>query len=164
MGYDMRMVVEPTTGDGYLQLNLGGMGRLYEAMQQLGMLYDSRPPGPWPPSPGAHIEEIAYQLAYGEPTHATSEELRQARDYTETRRRHLRAHPRGGHAIPGHKFFTNDGWIVTPDEIKAALSAYEAAGAGAAERLLSTQNELNYWDRWIAYLRRAVDHEGFEVH
>ncbi|MGH3647629.1 MAG: hypothetical protein ACRDTM_10720 [Micromonosporaceae bacterium] len=164
MGYDMRTVMKPATGDGYFRLNLHGMGRFYDAMQQVGMLYDSRPAGPWPQSPSRRIEEIVYELGRGGTPHAGPDELRQARDYAETLRRHLSAHPPGGDVIPSHKFSTNDGWIVTPDEIKAALSAYEAAGAGAAERLLSTRDELNYWDNWIAYLRRAIDHEGFEVH
>jgi hypothetical protein len=165
----MYMVATPPTGDDYFRLNLSGMGRFYEAMHQLGMLYDSRSPGAWPAAPSQRIEELMYTLDSGEQPSGTPEELGQARTYAEAIRKHLAAHPPGGDVIPTHKFSTNDGWIVTSDEIKAALAVHDSIDPETATRrltrtVLTQPNEMEYWFRWIAYLRRAVDHEGFEVH
>lgn len=65
-----------------------------------------------------------------------------------------------GPGIGVWKLCSNDGWHVTPDEITSALARLEEAevtfdeefdGAGA------------YWDRWVAWLTLAAEHEGFEV-
>ncbi len=169
MGYDMYMVVKPPNGDHYFRLNISGMGRFCHAMHELGMLYASGSPAAWPTAPSQRIKELAYDLDSGEEPDGTPEELAQARAYAEAIRKHLAAHPFDGDVIPSHKFSTNDGWIVTPDEIKAALAEYDSIDAETATRRLTqtvfTQpNELEYWFRWIVYLRRAVDYEGFEVY
>ncbi|GHO60047.1 hypothetical protein KSB_85220 [Ktedonobacter robiniae] len=60
--------------------------------------------------------------------------------------------------IPAYKFGSNDGWLVTPDELSAALAAYDACIADGVEPPAFT-----WWGDWINYLRRAASHGGFRV-
>ncbi|MEV4190778.1 hypothetical protein [Streptomyces toxytricini] len=63
--------------------------------------------------------------------------------------------------IPHYKIGEgNDGWLVTPAEIRAALAAFEAQPDAAKA---GTMAEEPRWDEWIDYLRRAAEHGGFRV-
>ena len=56
------------------------------------------------------------------------------------------------------KLSSNDGWIVTGEEVAASLARY-----GALPQDRRTQLEQDDpWRQWIAWLRRAS--AGFEVH
>lgn len=69
--------------------------------------------------------------------------------------------------IPSHKFSGNDGWFITPAEIRAALDAWESFEAGTPNGFSADTLEVvqtDYWGKWIDYLRLAVDHDGFRVH
>jgi hypothetical protein len=59
--------------------------------------------------------------------------------------------------IPVHKLWTNDGWLVTPDEITAALPH---APQVALDR---RQRPIPWWDQWLAYLDSARSHGGIRV-
>jgi hypothetical protein len=88
--------------------------------------------------------------------------------YNQTRRPLLTFHAANEpDTIPIHKLCPNDGWIVTPDEIRAALAAWDARAAGASTPALDehTRDTIGgeYWSEWIAWLRLATDHDGFEV-
>jgi hypothetical protein len=68
-------------------------------------------------------------------------------------------------ALRGEKFCSNDGWLVTPEEIKAALATYDALDRGAAETQVSLYvQDVRYWREWIGFLRNAAEKaEGFRV-
>jgi hypothetical protein len=51
------------------------------------------------------------------------------------------------------KLLSNDFWIVTSDEARSAL---EILGSQPAPNLPG-------WEGWIAFLRQAIDHDGFHV-
>lgn len=57
--------------------------------------------------------------------------------------------------IPFYKLGSNDGWLVTPEEIRAALAACpDAAGK---------YPEIEWWKPWVEYLAYAAEHGGFRV-
>lgn len=133
MGYGMIFVREPDGGRtdtpktrGYFELNVWGMRRAREAMNRRGMLCVADPIEDWPQRP-ATVSTAAYDWVChpedrtGEPPNAADLEQaeRHLREVTEYRRAHSGECP----GIPVHKLGTNDGWIVTPVEIRAALGA-----------------------------------------
>jgi hypothetical protein len=59
--------------------------------------------------------------------------------------------------IPVHKLWTNDGWLVTPDEITAGLPH---APPVALDR---RQRPIPWWDQWLDYLDGARGHGGIRV-
>lgn len=137
---------------GYFRLNIWGMGRCYEYMAKRGMVYDAASPGPWPAYPELGPD-------------ATDEEEEAAEaKYEELSRPLKAAHPDGGDTIPGFKFGSNDGWIVTPAECAAAL----AANAGYTPPTYldddGTEKPVTWWDEWLRFLQRGADNEGFTVH
>lgn len=99
-------------------------------------------------------------------------------------------HPKNVAGIAVHKFGSNDGWIVTPEEIRAALAIYEQklvepghaggeetidrGGAelvgdkvlemlGVAAPSLISDVDPGVWGRWIEWLEKAAERGGFEV-
>lgn len=77
--------------------------------------------------------------------------------------------PDGAPGIPLHKLTSNDGWVVSPDEIAASLEQWEfrviwdgedEVTAVVAGRL---EDRADRWDRWIEFLTGALTHDGFTV-
>jgi hypothetical protein len=172
MGYDMHFVRRGD--DDYIRLNVWGMGTYAQLMHELGMVYPSTSRGGWPewdryPDDEKKQEqfEAAHEhLEYGVELDAPAPDdvLAAAREYVEAGRVIRVTHPDGGQVIPSHKFGTNDGWIVTPNEIVAALAEYlHRDGGRIVLDRLGTEDRKAYWDQWIDYLRRAVENDGFEV-
>ncbi|MFE0104464.1 hypothetical protein [Streptomyces sp. NPDC059009] len=62
--------------------------------------------------------------------------------------------------IPCYKLITRDGWLVTPDEITAALGCWTAA---SQEHRDGVRSSLTWWSEWISFLQRASEHGGFRV-
>ena len=60
--------------------------------------------------------------------------------------------------IPRHKLWTNDGWLITPEELDAALPH---APTSALDR---RQRPIPWWRQWLEYLDGARGHGGFRVH
>jgi hypothetical protein len=82
---------------------------------------------------------------------------------------HLAWHPEPASGIAVHKLGSNDGWLVTPQEIEAALAAYRTHSADQVKTLLASElgdegDCTSYWIEWIAYLERAKARGGFKVH
>jgi hypothetical protein len=70
--------------------------------------------------------------------------------------RHQRANY-GAQVIPVHKLWTNDGWLLTPEELTAALPhAPEVA-------LDRRQRPIPWWTQWLDYLDTGRDHGGVRV-
>jgi hypothetical protein len=59
--------------------------------------------------------------------------------------------------IPLHKLQTNDGWLVTPGELAAALPH---APTAALDR---RQRPIPWWNQWLDYLEVSCGHGGFRV-
>jgi hypothetical protein len=134
----------------YFRLNVWGMGKYAEVMYELGMLHSPSVSGdqitPWPrwddelPDDEAEAKydrEKAPIVSYHDPSEPPT--------------------------IPDHKFGSNDGWQVTPDEIRAALAAYADRTTELSQKARETI-ETDYWGRWIDYLTKAAEHGGFYVH
>lgn len=140
-----RMDLSELKNPGYFRLNIGGMGQYYSAMTSLGMAYASSCL-PWPDRDGKSEEEYELECANHRSFHAPDEPS----------------------IIPSHKIYsTNDGWLVTEDEIDAALSAWDRRWAvkdfaDLSERDYDTIHE-SYWKAWIRFLRRAAEHGGFRT-
>ena len=77
--------------------------------------------------------------------------------YLDALDRHQRANY-DAHVIPVHKLWTNDGWLLTPDELTAAL---QHAPASTADR---RQRPIPWWGQWLDYLDTARGHGGVRVH
>jgi hypothetical protein len=78
-----------------------------------------------------------------------------------------------GGRIPGYKFWSNDGWRVTPEEIRRSLAVYDHQKAHAPGRPLlvdpqplgnGLHQELDWWEAWIAFMRAAAEHGGIRVY
>lgn len=176
MGYDMSLLTTPKGDSGYFRLNVWAMDRYRGAMRQLGMIYStdsSQAAWPeWNRYPDDRQRQDWFEAAnehheYDEvlPDGIPDDILAESRAYIAASMSARRYHPGGGNVIPSHKFESNDGWIVTPDEIRAALAAYEAEQNRneTLSELASAGSARDYWDSWIDYLRRAVDFGGFAV-
>jgi hypothetical protein len=78
-------------------------------------------------------------------------------EYLDALDQHQRANY-DAHVIPVHKLWTNDGWLLTPDELTAALPH---APASALDR---RQRPIPWWAQWLDYLDTARGHGGVRVH
>lgn len=144
MGYDMYLRDRQPNDhrdDFYFHLNVWGMSDARRLMDAAGMLcwpqYDSSQWNTLPP-----YDE-------SDPDGEGGPGYRLARDTL------LAAHNGECPGIPGHKLCSNDGWIVTPPEIRAALASLRTYPVAAPPE---------WWPDWIEYLRRAEVRGGFEVH
>jgi hypothetical protein len=83
-----------------------------------------------------------------------------------------RPDPQDDFRIPLHKFGSNDGWLVTPEECFFAGNTLKTIREAESERFYTVlgaagiqgEDGLRYFDRWIEYLLLAVERGGFEVH
>ena len=136
---------------GEFRLNTSGMSVYLGAMFELGMMHHSNAPKiDWDQLPHDY-ETREEEAAYYE----VSDRL--TGQHGDNRRP----------TIPSHKFSSNDGWFITPEEIRAALEAWESFEAGTPNGFSADTLEVvqtDYWGKWIDYLRLATDHDGFRVH
>lgn len=145
----------------YFRLNIWGMGRYREYMDQLGMVATDYALPPWPDKP----EEITWEdvEAVEEPADGSDLPVKaEAVAYVKQRDAHLVWHPDPPFGMALHKFGSNDGWLVTPEEITAALEAYRTH-SGDEVKVIVGADRLDYWLKWIAYLERAQRRGGFRV-
>jgi hypothetical protein len=125
-------------------------------MEQVGMARQvPTPPFPLPASYGASSEERDDYLDAvdrGE-TVQPSPELSA---YLDALDQHLAANY-DAQVIPRHKLWTNDGWLITPEELDAALPH---APSSALDR---RQRPIPWWTQWLDYLNGACGHGGIRV-
>jgi hypothetical protein len=155
------------TEKSYFRLNIWGMSYFVAAMEQLEMLYWSSDSEPWPDRTARTVElmdAVRNDLSF----EATREEVKEAHAAIKYEAERLAAHPeppKEYDGIPSHKFDSNNGWLVTPAEIHAALATYNNIPSDMVDAVLEeTKIDREIWDRWIAYLTGATEHGGFEVH
>jgi hypothetical protein len=133
------------------------MGDAITVMEHTGMA--RRVPTPAFPTPadyGASADEYDNWREASDRGHPTPPSAALA-DYLEALDRHRRANY-NAQVIPVHKLWTNDGWLLTPDELAAALPH---APANATDR---RQRPLPWWTQWLTYLDTARGHGGVRVH
>ncbi|MFD1656964.1 hypothetical protein ACFSL4_01620 [Streptomyces caeni] len=166
MGYDMYIENTPegeAAPDGdtsYFRLNIWGMSRYREIMHQLGMVaVDYQQPN-FPELPDGIDWEDVSAVRYPEGQQPVKPE---AVTFAKTIDEHLAWHPDPPFGIALHKFGSNDGWLVTPQEIAAALEAYRTHSGDEVKVIVGAEG-LDYWLKWIAYLERAQHRGGFRVH
>lgn len=149
----------------YFHFNWAGMGVACKAMDQLGMLEDIiMPAWPKPEDHGLTSQQVWPDYddeLSGDAMHGFSPEVTAFTRLYEATRDQCVAKPTG---IASYKFDSNDGWLVTPTELQAALTRWRCHDnvAQAAARLVFART--NRWDEWIAYLERAMVFGGFRVY
>lgn len=149
MGYDMYWVDRAGNDrEHYFRLNIGGMGVAAGLMAERGMLYDDRArptSDEW-----ATLPEWDDASEDGGPAYVEAHRL-------------LVSRVGEGANIPVHKIYgTNDGWVVTPAEITGAMEAY-ARWLGEQGIAEADDEPTTWWPEWIAWMRAAGGHNGFEV-
>ncbi|MGD6749142.1 hypothetical protein [Streptomyces sp. BH105] len=144
----------------YFRLNIWGMGRYTEIMEQLGMTVSDYSAPPFPHQPeGVTWDEIEAAQEAGD---AANTPVRpEVLAYLKQQEAHVAWRPEPAFGIALHKFGSNDGWLVTPEEIKAALETYRTHGSGEVKVIVG--DDLDYLLKWIAYLERAQHRGGFRV-
>ena len=157
MGYDMYFRGK-TYADGdesYFRLSIFSMSRYCQHMAERGMIFDA---GPYPPFPDGgdwdKIDQFRYPEFYQDSAPLTEEEIQAAKEHLAATDEVLSWHGPEIPGIPGHKFGSNDGWIVTPAECEAAYRIGKDKPAPDGEEK---------WAQWLDYLHRAAAHGGFEV-
>lgn len=139
----------------YFRLSIWGMGAAREAMWKLGMLDGEFGNGEFPdPDEFGVTSEMWETDDDDEP--AAPEPIRR---YREARDKVLGAMAEPVVGIPIFKLGSNDGWIVTPDELRVALAKYDAATLDDLAHI----PDGDWWPKWIEYLRYAMARGGFRV-
>jgi hypothetical protein len=152
MGYDMYIEERKTlTKDKeYFRLNISGMPLFRHVMKRLDMLDWDVVAGPWPADTLNDTEYADEAALVTDANHSTK-------------------------GISAYKLCSNDGWLVTPEELHNALEAYQShadSRAAVVRQVLYLEFDnpedrkwmSNYWRQWIAFLKRAEKHGGFRVY
>ena len=131
----------------YARLNIWGMEKYKSAMLDLGMAhYSGTPKIDWSELHAIDPDEDWDKYE------ATCDRLTAPHGNTDSP------------TIPSHKLSSNDGWVVTPDEIKAALDAWERQKDGRGLKAETIDLiQADHWSKWIEYLHLASEHGGFRV-
>lgn len=158
--YKEKWALEEETGSCF-RLNIWGMGEYCNVMEQIGMLEWEESVPPFPDSADYDIPQL--EVAYnGETYHEDDEDSPEYAAYKRALDAKLAYGTVG--VIPGHKFCSNDGWIVTPKECANALDAYRRyvdSGGDVAELL--NDGDVKYWQQWLIFLATAAEGGGFTV-
>ncbi|MFJ9521258.1 hypothetical protein ACIRPK_23785 [Kitasatospora sp. NPDC101801] len=151
----------------YFRLNIWGMREARAAMEQFGMLTDQDHPE-WP-RPGdfglteEDMDDLTDSLddkegaATGQedPLAVARERFRRAQDAVTD------AEPQPVTGIPWHKLCSNDGWLVTPAQIGAALAKWETVDE---KKRAAAVGENDWFPEWIEWLGKAKERGGFRVY
>ncbi|TQF05583.1 hypothetical protein E6W39_29305 [Kitasatospora acidiphila] len=143
---------------GYFRIGYFEMPSLIGVMTEVGIVDTTVPAPAWPTADD-------YGLTFQD-LNAPQDQLSDAKKTAvESFHSHIAA-VRGGEqpepaGIPAYKLDSNDLWLVTPCEIRAALAAYRRQEASVQDDLAA---RIALWRGWIAYLEVAKDCGGFRVH
>lgn len=138
----------------YFRLNIWGMGLCREIMADHGMLAFEQPPdadfSSVPSMPQPEEEHFDDEM---EPL---TDEARAFLEATEAVRAATSPEP----GIPVWKLGSNDAWLVTPEEIHAALGKAPESVTALED---GEQVTVAWWPKWLRFLREAAGHGGFRV-
>lgn len=157
MGYDMYICNAPESmseEESYFRLNIFGMRWAREQMDSRNMIFWTEEPA-WPEYPGEFVYQYKDPEFYADKAPLTPGQIIASKKYTEACDAIRRWHGPEIPGIPGHKFCSNDGWVVLPAECEAAVRI-----AGDAQ---PPAEHPDIWQRWIAFMNRARQYGGFEV-
>jgi hypothetical protein len=149
----------------YFRLNIWGMSRCRDLMDQRGMIYPSYY------SDGPQFPDLPYPdrdaFAEGEEGEAAYSAAIEEYDtkYEELSAPVVSHHPAGGNTIPSHKLSDNSGWLVTEEECKAAVTSNALFDPPTYEDEDTKETKpVPWWPGWINFLERAATRGGFKVH
>lgn len=163
MGYDLRsrQVNPDTQRPERFRFNVSGMARLRAVLYELGVLDVDSPCPEWPVHPGqGHFDENDHPLT------------QEGRLYLERLQKVREWHANNG-KVPKHKFASNNGWIVTPEECRIFSKAIRSAGKEVILTILQEYEEespifleesADYIMRFGEYCERCASLGGFEVY
>jgi hypothetical protein len=144
--------------------NATEMSRYGLAMHTLGMCQAAEHPD-WPEAPrGATWDEV--DAVTNPDDHPGVEPGPAAREYVRAGEAVRAWHPENPTGIACHKLGgTNDGWLVGPAEIAAALATYRTLPAKTVEEALAREGILDRsrWDALIDFITLAQDLGGYRV-
>ncbi|WP_455403023.1 hypothetical protein [Streptomyces bambusae] len=144
----------------YFRFSIWSIGAAEELMSSFGMLSFEAAPD-WP-DPGAEGYTAAMEALRKNPEDTAA---RKALDEVTARMEGVHEQIRNfdpeGPGIAAYKLGSNDGWLVSPREIGAALEAYEKAPVEDRE---AAGREFDPWVPWIGFLTEARGRGGFHVH
>jgi hypothetical protein len=138
------------------RFNVFSMAWFCDYMEQRGMIFDAGKPPPSPDGDWHLMERWQYPESYGDEPPLTADQESAAKELRAATDAVLSWHGPEIPGIPMHKFWTNDGWIVTPAECEAAVRIGRQHPAPA--------DHEEYWNQWLDYIDRASRAGGFEVH
>ncbi|TXH53635.1 MAG: hypothetical protein E6Q97_12780 [Desulfurellales bacterium] len=152
---------------GYFCLNIWGMSLCRQIMAEHNMLADGGHPL-WPEAKDfdATSDEIDewYDKIYYPEDGEVAEPPPNVAAYFDALKAVKCYHPEGTTGVPTFKLCSNDGWVVTSDECRQAVDAWNASGAGIPTRIEDGKEvEVTWWPEWVDYMSRAADHGGFYV-
>lgn len=154
----------------YFRLNIWGMREASDVLSPLGMIhhYGNHPPFPQLPDiDGFDGCGMEVDGAYIELDEAPEKFPPAAHEYQRAHEDVLRFSPEVP-GIPGWKFGSNDGWLVTPIDIQGAIAqlvnAAKAACVEPAAMLASTAGDRTYVVEFVEWMVRAIPRGGFRVH
>ncbi|MGW4650892.1 hypothetical protein [Kitasatospora sp. NPDC004289] len=151
----MTTELDPDADDAEYRLAAVSMSHVRPAMNEAGMLMAVEPPTfPHPADFGITLEDEVrqYRAGLGAPRSeaflALDRATRAVQDHTVESPTGIASYKIGG---------TNDGWLVSPAEIRAALAVHDGLDDDTRERLFGGL------ESWIDYLRLAAGRGGFRV-
>lgn len=146
----------------YFRLNIWGMSYCRDVMDRLGMVTDEDAPR-FPSLEDFGLSEYPEDPADYDGDKRTEVEAHLAdadRQFLAALKATTDFEPEPVRGIPIGKFGSNDGWLVTPRQIEAALSAWH----GQPEHVQTgVEAEFTWWSEWITFLAYAKDRGGFRV-
>ncbi|MFH8698772.1 hypothetical protein [Streptomyces chartreusis] len=142
----------------HFYLTTWSMSECRAVMDHFGMLTATQPPArPTPETYGTTLQE---SVAAPAGDAATAGVLR----YRKALEERLAEAPPNPVGIAAHKLGGDQGWTVTPDEILAALAAYESGRTANPALLSEVIEDADWWPEWIDYLKHAASHGGFRTY
>lgn len=176
MGYDM---YSNDSEERYFHCNIWGMGEARDALAALGMLDASFRPE-WPEAKdfgfevaaNGHVPELwnlverldAQDGSTACPEGTDPDAWTRMLAYRDAERTTIEGEAATPAGIPPHKLGSNDGWLVTPREIEAALAALGDRDREAIAEATGLDNEsVGYFMGFIDYLRDCRG-SGFRVY
>ncbi|MFE0099823.1 hypothetical protein [Streptomyces sp. NPDC059009] len=140
-----------------LCLAVDAMSAAHRALHELGMTSHSATLPDWPEPEDFGITDEDMERYIADPPASMPRPVRAFNDALAKVAEAEADHPDG---IPCYKLSSNQGWLVTPREIAAALGWWAAADPGLRQKVTGA---LEWWPCLVGFLRRARDLGGFRV-